>query len=221
MTTAMVGDTVITQRDHDFRTQLERGDVLLFDRLEWVSHLAKLVENRPFNHCGVYTGEGSFIHCGRPTAQYDALRVEPLSGWLSVHTTTVTVLRHRADQRADVAFAAQQYLYDQVRFDYGALLRMAIPAAMRSYTGWVGRGSVSRGLDRVSDGLLRPASRGADRFTCASFIYVAFRDAGLRLDPPGRLHPPRDWTVTIKDIARCDDFDVPVILHRPLGRVRA
>ncbi len=200
------GGVVTTSRTDDFLGRLQPADVLLFDTLHPLSHLIKLAENRPVNHCALYLGKEQIAHVGRHVPDRSergapplepAARTKDLKRWLegTPHTDrTVTALRHRSAAGGDpgpVLARAGHYTDEKnTTYDYLSLLALAVPCLLRTYRDQLRIARTSRllraSLRSVSQIVVaaleheaRPGrSAHAMSLTCSEFVYRCFDEAG-------------------------------------------
>ncbi len=180
---------LVTTDETSFCSSLEVGDVLLFDTLQLASHIIKLIDNSPVNHCALYAGGGEVVHVG-PTGgeatNGGAAHGDPLHKMLlSRKIRTVTAMRYiqTGDERDKdlgqrATDKAKPYL-DDARYGYGDLLGLAAACFNRAYAGpWhsVVRLTVtamSKAAQKASATFTRkqPAQY---HLTCSEFVYSCY-----------------------------------------------
>jgi hypothetical protein len=172
-------------RDIDrFVCRLKDGDVLLFDSLHLVSHMIKLADNSPVNHCGIYEEEGeSVIEASPPgdDSPRKAIRRAPLRDRVKGRLSrTVTAFRHPdAGLGKAVVARAREWGAMETAYGYTDLLGLFAQCFNRSY-GNTKYASLRIAFDMVSS-LMQSASTvaglGLDQrwsLTCSEFVYSVY-----------------------------------------------
>jgi hypothetical protein len=170
----------LTQNPKTFINALRSGDVLLFDSLHPISHMIKLADNSPVNHCAIYGKDGAqIIHASLPEDGWRGKTIvqEPLEQRLeSGLTRSLTALRHPDPSLgARVLNKAHEWMDDaENRYGYTDLLGLSAQCFNRSY------GSTAAALEsmsRVLRSLSRVAESGRDprlSLTCSEFVYSVY-----------------------------------------------
>jgi hypothetical protein len=171
---------------NQFIGALADGDVLLFDSLDLVSHIIKLADNAPVNHCAIFEKAGAnVIHASLPGPGGKSVRRDSLSDIIDPrHDHTITALRHSTNSAfgAKALNRAKEWLRKDTRYGYKDLLGLGASMLNRSYGGdlpptlqWL-----VDGLSGALNGISALSVAGSDpkwSVTCSEFVYCCYIEA--------------------------------------------
>jgi len=156
-----------------FEGELHAGDVLLFATTSDVGALVRKVEASPVNHCGIYVGDGEFLHTTWPEEGSCITRSRLAEEIDRMGIREISVRRVAAEDRASVVTTAEDYEAQGAAYAFNDLIMLSavgeLAARLGSTAHLVNQNLLTfiewESLLQIHYGVI-----GDDSLTCSEFV---------------------------------------------------